>query len=165
MQEKPILERINEKITRARELNLTPISLFLGPKESEEVSYLAASNTTKKGLELLKESVNMDIRTNVEGCSIDLFTKEEQAIHSARYLLEDLTGEDGIKDMAKITGLPEGVVSEAFKNIFFEKENIDDKPKKINPLQCDSLEGAMMAKEMGYCTHCFWLKELCNCSD
>lgn len=37
-----------------------------------------------------------------------------QGIHSARYILEDVK----IEQMAEISGLPEGVIADAFKNIF-----------------------------------------------
>lgn len=40
--------------------------------------------------------------------------EKEEAIYSARYILEDAS----IKKIADATGLPEGVISAAFKNIF-----------------------------------------------
>lgn len=43
-----------------------------------------------------------------------------QATYSARYILEDLNNEDGMREMEKLTGFPMGVISEAFKNIFCE---------------------------------------------
>lgn len=42
-------------------------------------------------------------------------------MHSARYILEDLNHEEGMKKMAEITGLPMGVIVEAFKTIFNEE--------------------------------------------
>lgn len=44
------------------------------------------------------------------------------ALYSARYILEDLNHSEGIKKLSEISGLPEGVVFEAFKNIFPENE-------------------------------------------
>lgn len=46
----------------------------------------------------------------------------ENALHSARYILEDLNHSEGIKKLSEINGLPEGVIFEAFKNIFSENE-------------------------------------------
>jgi hypothetical protein len=43
------------------------------------------------------------------------------ALHSARYILEDLNHSEGIKKLSEINGLPEGVIFEAFKNIFSEE--------------------------------------------
>jgi hypothetical protein len=40
--------------------------------------------------------------------------EKDNAIHSARYILEDVS----IETMAEITGLPEGVINAAFRNIF-----------------------------------------------
>lgn len=45
------------------------------------------------------------------------------ALYSARYILEDLNHSEGIKKLSEINGLPEGVIFEAFKNIFSENEN------------------------------------------
>lgn len=42
-------------------------------------------------------------------------------MHSARYILEDLNHEEGMKKMAEIAGLPMGVIVEAFKTIFNEE--------------------------------------------
>jgi len=38
--------------------------------------------------------------------------------YSARYILEDLNNEPGMWQMAKLTGLPMGVIASAFENIF-----------------------------------------------
>jgi len=52
------------------------------------------------------------------GCdTASCYAEEIQAwegIHSARYILEDIS----VEQMSNITGLPVGVVFEAFKNIF-----------------------------------------------
>jgi hypothetical protein len=45
----------------------------------------------------------------------------EMALYSARYILEDLNQPEGIEALAKITGLTEGVIAEAFNNIFHLK--------------------------------------------
>lgn len=45
----------------------------------------------------------------------------ERALHSARFILEDLNHPEGIAAMAKLTGLPEGVIADAFLNIFANK--------------------------------------------
>lgn len=39
------------------------------------------------------------------------------AAYSARYILEDLQNKEGIEKLSEITGLPEGVISAALKNI------------------------------------------------
>jgi hypothetical protein len=48
--------------------------------------------------------------------------------YSARYILEDLNNEPGMWQMAKLTGLPMGVIAEAFLNIFaaHSAENVRD---------------------------------------
>jgi len=48
--------------------------------------------------------------------------------YSARYILEDLNNEPGMWQMAKLTGLPMGVIVEAFLNIFaaHSAENVRD---------------------------------------
>jgi hypothetical protein len=43
--------------------------------------------------------------------------EKEAAIHSARYILDDAYTPEGIKALARITGFPEGVISEALANI------------------------------------------------
>jgi hypothetical protein len=47
-------------------------------------------------------------------------TDDKMALYSTRYILEDLNHENGWQKMAEITGLPLGVITEAFKNIFPE---------------------------------------------
>jgi hypothetical protein len=47
-------------------------------------------------------------------------TDDEKALHSTRYILEDLNHEKGWEKMAEITGLPMGVIVAAFQNIFPE---------------------------------------------
>ncbi len=51
--------------------------------------------------------------------------QKEQAIHSARYILEDFfeQGRAGIEQLAVDTGFPEGVVHAALENIFAAKIN------------------------------------------
>jgi len=44
--------------------------------------------------------------------------KNADACHSARFLLEELNHDEGIKLLSFQTGLPEGVVMAAMKNIF-----------------------------------------------
>jgi len=41
-----------------------------------------------------------------------------QVIHSARYILEDLNHEKGMQALAELSGLPMGVITAAFRNIF-----------------------------------------------
>ena len=45
------------------------------------------------------------------------------AVHSARYILEDLDHEEGKEKVAELTGLPMGVIVSAFENIFNDKIN------------------------------------------
>ena len=45
------------------------------------------------------------------------------AIHSARYIIEDLNHEEGKEKVAELTGLPMGVIIAAFENIFNEEIN------------------------------------------
>lgn len=52
-------------------------------------------------------------------------TKDDEALHSARFILEDLNHEQGMYAMAQISGLPMGVIVSAFENIF-NKEYMDD---------------------------------------
>lgn len=47
-------------------------------------------------------------------------TDDEKALHSTRYILEDLNHEKGWEKMAELTGLPMGVIVAAFQNIFPE---------------------------------------------
>lgn len=48
--------------------------------------------------------------------------QRQSAIHSARYILEDLS----MEKLAEITGLPMGVIAAAFDNIFVSKDAVDD---------------------------------------
>lgn len=50
---------------------------------------------------------------------IDLYHSRTNAnaANSARYILEDLNHPEGIKKLANISGLPEGVIVSAMKNI------------------------------------------------
>jgi hypothetical protein len=41
-----------------------------------------------------------------------------QVIHSARYILEDLNHEKGMQALSDLSGLPMGVITAAFQNIF-----------------------------------------------
>ena len=41
-----------------------------------------------------------------------------QKVHSAIYILEDLNHPEGRQKIADLTGMPLGVINEAFKNIF-----------------------------------------------
>lgn len=43
--------------------------------------------------------------------------RNADAANSARYVLEDLNHPKGIEALSKMTGLPEGVISAALKNI------------------------------------------------
>ena len=47
--------------------------------------------------------------------------EKERAIHSARFILEDLN-EVGMEKLAEITGLPMGVIVSAFENVFPERK-------------------------------------------
>ena len=47
--------------------------------------------------------------------------KNRAAADSALYLLRDFNNAEGIKRMAEVTGLPEGVVAAAFKNVMWDK--------------------------------------------
>ena len=47
---------------------------------------------------------------------------DEQALHSARYILEDLNHPEGMEALAKLTGLPMGVIVEAMKNLFANRK-------------------------------------------
>ena len=52
------------------------------------------------------------------------------AIHSARYILEDVS----MERMAEISGLPLGVIAAAFDNIFIDKDTVRTKvPKGQRP--------------------------------
>lgn len=46
--------------------------------------------------------------------------RDAMAAHSARFILEEIreNGEHGIRELAKFTGYPEGVIAEALNNIF-----------------------------------------------
>jgi hypothetical protein len=44
--------------------------------------------------------------------------RNADAAYSAQYILEDFNCEEGVEKLAELTGLPEGVVSAALKNIF-----------------------------------------------
>lgn len=46
--------------------------------------------------------------------------RNADAAYSARYILEDMYNEKGIQAVSELTGLPEGVIVSAFKNIFHE---------------------------------------------
>jgi hypothetical protein len=48
------------------------------------------------------------------------------AIHSARYILEDVS----MEKMAEISGLPLGVITAAFDNIFIDKDTVRVKAPK-----------------------------------
>lgn len=48
------------------------------------------------------------------------------AIHSARYILEDVN----MERMAEISGLPLGVITAAFDNIFIDKDTVRTKVPK-----------------------------------
>lgn len=44
--------------------------------------------------------------------------KNADACYSARFLLDELNNDEGIRHIAHQTGLPEGVVAAALKNIY-----------------------------------------------
>lgn len=50
--------------------------------------------------------------------------------YSARYILDDLNNEPGMWQMAKLTGLPMGVIVSAFENIFAGSEISSESPTK-----------------------------------
>ncbi len=56
----------------------------------------------------------------VSGTIKDLLNsaRNADAVYSAQYILEGLNSEEGVEKLAELTGLPEGVVSAALKNIF-----------------------------------------------
>jgi hypothetical protein len=43
---------------------------------------------------------------------------KDMALNSVRYILEDLNNDEGFYDINSITGVPEGVIAEAFNNLF-----------------------------------------------
>jgi len=47
--------------------------------------------------------------------------KNRAAADSALYLLRDFNNTEGIKHMAEVAGLPEGVVAAAFENVMWDK--------------------------------------------
>jgi hypothetical protein len=47
--------------------------------------------------------------------------KNRRAADSALHLLRDFNNTEGIKHMAEVTGLPEGVVAAAFKNVMWDE--------------------------------------------
>lgn len=49
------------------------------------------------------------------------------AAHSARFILEDLNHPEGVKALAEISGLPEGVIVSAMFNICCDKSEENDK--------------------------------------
>lgn len=53
-------------------------------------------------------------------CSV---VEDWQVIHSARYILEDLNHEKGMQALADLSGLPMGVITAAFQNIFPPNDN------------------------------------------
>ena len=55
------------------------------------------------------------------------------AVYSARYILEDMNNEPGMWQMARLTGLPMGVIVEAFANIF---AGPDDSSENIRDHRC-----------------------------
>ena len=57
--------------------------------------------------------------------------QRESAIHSARYILEDVNTEK----LAEITGLPMGVITAAFANIFVSKDAVDEPKRTTRPVR------------------------------
>jgi len=53
--------------------------------------------------------------------------------YSARYILDDLNNEPGMWQLAKLTGLPMGVIVSAFENIFAGSENSSENAESIHP--------------------------------
>ncbi len=53
------------------------------------------------------------------------------AIHSARYILEDMS----MEDIHRATGLPMGVISAAFKIIFVSKDAVDEPKRTTRPIR------------------------------
>lgn len=49
--------------------------------------------------------------------------QRQSAIHSARYILEDMS----MEDIHRATGLPMGVIAAAFDNIFVSKDAVDER--------------------------------------
>ena len=47
------------------------------------------------------------------------------AMYSARFLLEDLNNESGMREMEKLTGMPMGVIVDAFETIFKANDNFN----------------------------------------
>ena len=57
--------------------------------------------------------------------------QRESAIHSARYILEDVN----MEKLAEITGLPTGVIAAAFNNIFVSKDSVDPPKATKKPIR------------------------------
>lgn len=53
------------------------------------------------------------------------------AIHSARYILEDMS----MEDIHKATGLPMGVISAAFEIIFVSKDATEEPKRTTRPIR------------------------------
>ena len=60
-------------------------------------------------------------------CSV---VEDWQVIHSARYILEDLNHEKGMQALADLSGLPMGVITAAFQNIF--PPNVQDDTRDLS---------------------------------
>lgn len=57
--------------------------------------------------------------------------QRESAIYSARYILEDLD----MQRLSDISGLPMGVISAAFKNIFLHKDAVEEPKRTKRPVR------------------------------
>ncbi len=84
-------------------------------------------------------------------------TDDEKALHSTRYILEDLNHEKGWEKMAEITGLPMGVIVAAFQNIFPESyykpfkegDTVSYKGLAYNFVSYDGEDGAIIENPDG----------------
>jgi hypothetical protein len=84
---------------------------------------------------ILDESLENDAKVSKE------LERENKTLwmagYSARYILEELNNEPGMWQMAKLTGLPMGVIVSAFENIFvgadISSENVDVDTRRPEP--------------------------------
>jgi hypothetical protein len=100
----------------------TPTTAALGRAILPRTPYSRSSETPRTDAALDKNWTILDESLeNVAKVSKELERENKtlwMAGYSARYILEDLNNEPGMWQMAKLTGLPMGVIVEAFANIF-----------------------------------------------
>ena len=119
---------LGEKVSKTkRNPHKEPKPFKSGLKENTVKGLTINPNTGNLAFTFQEDDSVVDCHICEKAIKITITKSQENAlffaIHSARYILEDLNYEEGREAVAKLTGLPMGVIIAAFENIFNEEIN------------------------------------------